>query len=221
MAAGLILLGSFFDFFDGLTARILNINSLLGKQLDSLADLITFGLAPGIIVFQILFLLETNVFFNPFENWEQKTAYNTNYIPYIALLIPIFSALRLAKFNVDKRQHNQFIGLPTPANAFFFISIPLMMKFQPENFLIIWLSNTNILIIIIILMCLLMISEISLLSLKFKNLSWKDNRMRFIFITLILILLSQLHFAAAPIIILLYVILSIINNKKNEVYSKN
>ena len=204
IAGGFIILGAFFDFFDGLIARLLKVSGEFGKQFDSLADLITFGVAPGIIVFQLLFLLETNAFFNPFEAWESRTAYSASYIPYIAL--------RLAKFNIDTRQTDSFIGLPTPANALFFIAIPLMMHFQPDHFLLEYITNTKVLLAIIILLCLFMISEIPLLALKFNNPSWADNKMRFIFIILSALLLWQFLFVAMPIIIFLYLILSILNN---------
>ncbi len=213
IAAGFILLGAFFDFFDGLTARLLKVSGELGKQLDSLADLITFGVAPGILVFQLLFLLETDAFFNPFEAWESRAAYSLTCLPYIALLIPLFSALRLAKFNIDTRQTDSFIGLPTPANALFFMAIPLMMRFQPDHFLVEYITNTKILTGIIILLCLFMVSEIPLLALKFKNLTWADNKMRFVLIALSVLLLWQFRFVAVPIIILLYPILSIINKR--------
>ena len=212
IAGGFIILGAFFDFFDGLVARLLKVSDELGKQLDSLADLITFGVAPCIIVFQLLFLLETNSYFNPFDAWESRTAYSASYLPYIALLIPLFSSLRLAKFNIDTRQTDSFIGLPTPANALFFIAIPLMMRFQPDHFLLEYITNTKVLLAIIILLCLFMISEIPLLAFKFKNLSWADNKMRFVFIALTVLLLWQFRFVAVPIIILLYLILSIVNN---------
>lgn len=213
IAGGFILLGAFLDFFDGLAARLLKVSGELGKQLDSLADLITFGVAPGIIVFQLLYFQETNGFFNPFEDWINRTAYSATYLPYIALLIPIFSALRLAKFNIDTRQTDSFIGLPTPANALFFISIPLMIDFQPTHFLATYLSKTSVLAAATIILSLLMVSEIPLLALKFKTLSWADNKMRFTFITLSVLLLFLLGFVAVPIIILLYPILSIINNR--------
>jgi len=218
IAGGFIILGAFFDFFDGLVARLLKVSGELGKQLDSLADLITFGVAPGIIVFQLLFLLETNAFFNPFEAWESRAAYSASCLPYIALLIPLFSSLRLAKFNIDTRQTDSFIvlptliGLPTPANALFFIAIPLMMRFQPDHFLLEYIANTKVLLAIIILLCLFMISEIPLLAFKFKNPSWADNKMRFIFIVMSALLLWQFLFVAVPIIIFLYLILSIVNN---------
>ena len=213
IASGLILLGAFFDFFDGLAARLLKVSGELGKQLDSLADLITFGVAPGILVFQLLFLLETNSFFNPFEAWDSRAAYSLSYLPYVALLIPLFSALRLAKFNIDIRQSEGFIGLPTPANALFFLSIPLILRFQPEHFLVAYLSNTTILAVLIVVLCFFMLSEIPLLSLKFKNLRWVDNKMRFVLITVSMILLWQFRFVAVPIILLLYLILSIINKR--------
>ena len=114
-------------------ARILNVDGELGKQLDSLADLITFGVAPAFIVFQLFFWIEDKSFFNPLSEWPEIALTSYNYWAYTAWLIPLFSALRLAKFNIDTRQIDGFIGLPTPANALFFISIPIMIHFQPTD----------------------------------------------------------------------------------------
>ena len=213
MAGGLILLGAFLDFFDGMIARILNVDGELGKQLDSLADLITFGVAPAFIVFQLFFWIEDKSFFNPLSEWPKLTAYSYNYWAHTAWLIPLFSALRLAKFNIDTRQIDGFIGLPTPANALFFISIPIMIHFQPSVWMSTFLAQTTVLASLCIIMSYLLIAEISLLSLKFKNLSWQENKMRYILIISSLILLCVFRFVAVPIILLLYLVLS----KKNKI----
>ena len=212
MAGGLILLGAFLDFFDGMIARILNVDGELGKQLDSLADLITFGVAPAFIVFQLFFWIEDKSFFDPLSEWPSLTAYNYNYLAYTAWLIPLFSALRLAKFNIDTRQIDGFIGLPTPANALFFISIPIMIHFQPTEWMSTFLTQKTVLASLCIVMSYLLIAEIPLLSLKFKNLSWQENKMRYILIISSLILLCVFRFVAVPIILLLYLVLS----KKNK-----
>ena len=212
IAAGLIIIGAFFDFVDGFIARVLNVSGEVGKQLDSMADLITFGVAPAIIMYQLLFLLDNNTFFNPFQEWEDRIAYRVSYLPYIALLIPLFSAFRLAKFNIDTKQKNKFIGLPTPANALFLISFPLMMRFHPNHPFLEYLTNAKIVSGIIILLCLFMVSEIPLLSLKFKTSSWLDNKTRYLLILSSILLLWQFHFVAIPFIVILYLILSIINN---------
>ena len=130
------------------------------------------------------------------------------------MLIPLFSALRLAKFNIDTRQSNGFIGLPTPANALFFISIPFMLNFQPTSWVSILFSNTNTLAILCVVMSTLLVTEIPLLSLKFQTFSWQRNKMRYILLFSSIVLLSIFHFVAMPIILLLYPILSIINKSK-------
>ena len=212
IAGSFILLGAFLDFFDGMLARLLNISGELGKQLDSLADLITFGVAPAFIVFQLFFWIEDKSYFNPFAEWPEINVYCHNYWAYTALLIPLFSALRLAKFNIDTRQIDGFIGLPTPANALFFISIPIIMHFQPTIWISTFLAQKTVLASLCIVMSYLLIAEIPLLSIKFKNLSWEENKVRYILIISSVILLCVFRFVAVPIILLLYLILS----KKNK-----
>lgn len=214
LAAGFILFGAFLDFFDGMLARVLNVNGELGKQLDSLADLISFGVAPAFIVFQLFFWIEDQSFFNPSADWPKLSSYAQNYWAYTALLIPLCSALRLAKFNIDARQIDGFIGLPTPANALFFISIPLMMHFQPTAWMSMILAQKSVLTSMCVVMSLLLISEIPLLSLKFKNLSWRENKMRYFLLVSSVLLLLVFRFVAMPIILLLYQILSILNKSK-------
>jgi len=196
-----VLIGAFFDFFDGFFARLLKVSSDIGKQLDSLADLITFGVAPSIIVMLILL----------FQNQDNTSFSNMHFV---ALIIPIFSALRLAKFNVSTNQDDSFIGLPTPANALFFISIPFIQLYQKDHILNNLFSNSYILASLIICFSLLMVSSFKLLSLKFKTFNWQENLSRYILIFSSIILLSFLHFVAVPIIILLYLILSIIKKFK-------
>ena len=212
MAGGFILLGAFLDFFDGMLARLLHVSGELGKQLDSLADLITFGVAPAFMVFQLFFWIEDQSFFDPLSDWPKLSAYSQNYWAYTAWLIPLFSALRLAKFNIDTRQSDGFIGLPTPANAVFFISIPIMIHFHPTVWMSTFLAQTTVLASLCIVMSYLLIAEIPLFSLKFKNFSWQDNKARYILITSSVILLCVFRFVAVPIILLLYLILS----KKNK-----
>lgn len=181
-----VILSAFFDFMDGMVARLVNAYSEMGKELDSLADVVSFGLVPGAMIFSML---------SPDGNVENYT--------FLAFLIPIFSALRLAKFNIDDRQTTSFIGLPTPANAIFWAGIALSFSD--------WFSaNYLVLIGLTALFSYLLVSEVPMFSLKFKNLSWKDNKLQFIFlgVSLLLIILLQLD-AIAPII-LWYIILSII-----------
>lgn len=190
---------------------MLKVSGELGKQLDSLADLISFGLAPSIIVFQILFHLETNTYFN--ISSESISNYTNHFLPYIAFLIPIFSAYRLAKFNIDTRQTETFVGLPTPANALFFISIPFIIEYQQDGFIFTCIAQTESMIFCIILFCGLMVSKLELIALKFKTKDWSENKFRYILISTSVILLLLLGFEAVPIILILYVVLSIINKQ--------
>lgn len=194
---------------DGFFARLLKANGEMGKQLDSLADLITFGLAPSIIVFQLLFFLETERYFTASNKLGD---YSTHHLPYIAFLITLFSAYRLAKFNIDSRQSDSFIGLPTPANALFFISIPFIVEYG-EGFVYDLIYRKEVVIISVVILSLLMISELKLISLKFKSTRWSENKYRYILIVTTVILLLLLRFEAVPIILILYLILSIINKQ--------
>ena len=181
-AAYLVLLAAAFDFMDGLAARVLKAYSEIGKQLDSLADMVSFGFIPGLFVFKML-----------------PTEY-----AYVGFIITVFSALRLAKFNIDTRQSENFIGLATPANTLFFISLP----FLPMAI------NTILLVVLSIGFSLLLISEIPLFSLKFKSMDFNMNIHRYLLIILSLILIIFFKFAAVPMIIVIYILLSIIFKKK-------
>jgi len=201
VASLIVLLGAFFDFFDGLVARALNVGSELGAQLDSLADMVTFGLVPAYLAFEWL-------------NQIDYSIYN-----YLAFLIAIFSAVRLAKFNIDDRQTTSFIGVPTPANALFWISIPLIY-WQVENdihfirvdFMLPAFDSFFFIISAILVFSYLLIAELPLLALKFKNLNWNSNQFRFLLIGISVVLFTLFLFAAIPFILLLYLILSIIHN---------
>ena len=190
--AYLIVLAAIFDFMDGAVARLLNVSNPIGKELDSLADMVSFGLVPGSVVFH---LLEES----PLSQYS-----------FMALIIPIFSAYRLAKFNVDENQNENFIGLPTPANCLVFISIPLITTFNSESTIAYLFEIPEILLIITILMSLALVSRINMFSLKFKNLKFQDNKFRFFIITMSIFLLTWLEFSAIPIIILLYIMMSIV-----------
>ena len=197
MAMLFIVLGAVFDFFDGMVARLLHVSSPLGVQMDSLADDITFGLAPATIVFCYMHdVLCYPKVLGPFAG----------ILPYMAFLIAVFSACRLAKFNVDKRQTNTFIGLPTPANALFWSSLIT----GAGN----WISDLEaagwlLLVALILLFSFFLVSEIPMFSLKFKNLSWKSNRIRYIFILVSLPMLL-LGYLAPVVIISWYLLLSIL-----------
>ncbi len=212
VASYLIGLAAVFDFLDGFFARLLKVQSPIGKDLDSLADVVSFGLVPGLILFKLL-------------EYSSGISVNTGIItsiPYIAFLIPMFSALRLAKFNNDDRQTDVFIGLPTPANALLIASFPLILIQQSTlvglditGFQSFFLS-TPFLMAITILLSYLLVAEIYLHSLKFKNFTWKDNKIRYIFIGTSCFLFLLFFYLAIPMIIILYILLSIIQpNQKS------
>ena len=232
-----IFLGAIFDFFDGFLARILKQQSELGKQLDSLADMITFGLAPGIIMMVICSIgmgIQNSEIITPtsannlnyFLDWinQLSTFSFSNFqflIPLSALIIPFFSLFRLAKFNLDTRQSESFIGLPTPANTIFFMAFPLLLSQYGDSIgwqhdLIFWLIQPIVIIPIMVVMSLLLVSEIPLFALKFKHFKWKGNEIRFIFLISCGILIPTLWIWSIPIIVLLYIIFSVINSLKSK-----
>lgn len=197
-ALGFIILSAVFDFFDGMLARLLKAPSAIGKELDSLADDISFGVAPSLIIFSFL----KEVSYPDFLLGVKE------YIPYLAFLIAVFSGLRLAKFNVDERQTSSFIGLPTPANALFWGALIV----GGYDFL---LAHFNV-IYLLIAVCFfswLLIAEIPMFSLKFKNLSWKDNKISFIFLIVCAPLLIFLGISGFAAIIAWYIILSLFTRK--------
>ncbi|MCX6245656.1 MAG: CDP-diacylglycerol--serine O-phosphatidyltransferase [Bacteroidetes bacterium] len=211
-AAIFIFIATVFDYLDGTAARLLKAFSELGKQLDSLADLVSFGVAPGLIIYQLLSDHCINGC-NILERWHV--------IPYFALLIPVCSALRLAKFNIDLRQTENFIGLPTPANAIFFASIPLIIQTQTRlytfiqlDFLVAFFSIPRVLAVLSVFFSYLLVSEFKLFSLKFKSLEWKGNEHRYIFLILSLALLVVFSVNAIPMTIVAYLLLSLIYQKK-------
>jgi CDP-diacylglycerol--serine O-phosphatidyltransferase len=189
-----VFIGIFFDFFDGLLARKLNVQSELGLQLDSLADMVTSGLVPGLVMFYLLELSNIN-----------------SYLPYLGLLITLASAYRLANFNIDENQSDSFIGLPTPANALLILSLPLIMEFQNNEVMNAIILNKWFLIGITLLSCYLLNANIKLIALKFKNWSFIDNKARYIVILLSIILLVIFQFIAIPLIIASYIIISLLN----------
>ncbi len=207
-SAYLVGIAAVLDFFDGFTARLLNVHSEIGKQLDSLADVVTFGVVPGVVMYHLLLLAFAGEAINSITICSVYTAF----------LIPIFSALRLAKFNIDTRQSTSFIGVPTPANAILICSLPLIQFFQPtigsfSTATII--ENKYFLLGLTLLMSFLMVAELPLFALKFKNFGWTDNKIRYTFILVALILLFIFHFIAIPIIVFLYIILSVVNREKS------
>lgn len=195
-----IIAGAVFDFFDGLSARALKVSSPIGKELDSLADVITFGLAPATMVYS---WLEECVSAH-LDMWTVFV------IPYVAFLLVAFSALRLAKFNVDERQASSFIGLPTPANALFWGALVIgshdIVVSNPYGWALV--------IVLVLLFSWLLVAEIPMFSLKFKNLSWKSNRIAYIFLLVSLVLLILLGLNGLSAVIGWYIILSILTQKR-------
>jgi len=188
-----ILISAVFDFFDGFAARILKVPSEIGKQLDSLADLVSFGVLPGFILFK---MAEVQ------SGWE--------WLPYFTLIVPLLSAYRLAKFNLDTRQSDQFIGLPTPANALFISTLPYLAISIPQ--IGVWLNLPLILVIVAWVMAILLVLEIPLIALKFKNFSFKSNVFRYTLLGMGALLISFLGLAGIPWVIFAYIGLSLIEN---------
>ncbi len=215
LSAYLVGIAAVLDFFDGFTARLLKVHSEIGKQLDSLADMVTFGVVPGIIMFLLLSDAATNGNADKLNNTPIENIFAFPlWIPFIAFLITIFSAIRLAKFNIDTRQTISFIGVPTPATALLICSLPLIAHFQPLflNFNIISIiQNVWFLLGLTVIMSYLMVAELPLFAMKFKNFGWADNKLRYFFLLISVLLLLLLKFIAIPLIIFLYIILSIIN----------
>jgi len=211
LTALFVFLGVFFDFFDGMLARKFNVQGDFGLQLDSLADMVTSGLVPGIVMFHLLSLTIGGDSFmsSPFE-W---TGFSIQLLPLFGLLITLASAYRLATFNIATNQSDSFIGLPTPANALLILSLPLIMEFQGSDMMNTIILNKWFLIAITLLSCYLLNANIKLLALKFKNWTFKDNAARYLLIILALVLLVVLQFAAIPLIIVLYIIISFLNKK--------
>ncbi len=218
LASYLIGVGALFDLLDGMVARALKVSNELGKQLDSLADMVTFGVAPALIAREAITL-------SLFKHHESMdfTMLET-LLPYASFLLIAFSALRLAKFNIDTRQTKDFIGLPTPANALFWISIPLIVGShfvqEDSSTYINILMDYRVLAGLCLLMSLLLVSNIRLFSMKVDSLSIKDNSWLLAFLVISGVLLFIMRFAALPLIILLYILLSLIKNRGlNEVQS--
>ena len=247
-----ILAAVVFDFLDGFIARKMNLQGELGKQLDSLADMVTFGIAPGIIMlvmivigidFSALLSKESGTNFQNTElsyyafiqiwDWIQALIYGVpndfdasiKYLPFIALIIPFFSMFRLAKFNLDKRQSDRFRGVPTPLNTIFFLFFPLyfslnLNQWEHQEKWILMLFDCYTLSAITVLFSFLMVTDIPLISLKFKTWTWNENKFRYILVGSSLIIIPLFWIWAILIIVFLYLLLSLIENyqlKKHEV----
>lgn len=189
-----VLIAAGFDFLDGFVARLLKVQSDMGKELDSLADVVSFGVLPGLILFVM----------------AKDSSSPDSLLPYLTLIVPMLSAYRLAKFNLDTRQSERFIGLPTPANALFLSTLPHLASIWPD--LGSWLYSPAALILIAWVLAILLVSEIPLIALKFKNFSFPKNRFRYILILLSIALFAWLQLAGIPLVILAYIGLSVIEN---------
>jgi CDP-diacylglycerol--serine O-phosphatidyltransferase len=191
-----IVLAAVFDFLDGMLARLLKVHSEIGKQLDSLADIVTFGFLPSYILFQLLQMNDAGV------------------LSFIAFLIAVFSAFRLAKFNIDTRQSEEFIGLPTPANALFIGFLYFLTDIEMLSFLF----TTHFLIIISLVFSFLLVAELPMIALKFKNFNVRENIFRYLTILIAIVLVSMFQFSAVPVVIILYILLSTV---KFAFFSRN
>jgi len=205
MAVFLIFLATVFDFLDGFVARLLKVTSPIGKELDSLADCITFGVAPAMLLLEYV---RFNGLYTVHSDLLLVAMGST-------LLLPVFSAIRLAKFNIDTRQSEHFIGLPTPANALFIASLT-MIPTHIGSFNEMILHNPFVITAICVLQSYLLISPIPLFSLKIKSLSWKKNKFQLLFIPISLTIILFLTFSAAPFILLLYILTSYLHFKKKS-----
>lgn len=251
LAVAAIFAGAICDFADGFVARLTKKQSELGKQLDSLADLVTFGVAPGLIVFVLLIISGAwdiisingggfndlwvngtfghnvsywiSVYFNDLVG-NMNDAYPSHFsgwyvfLPFVGLFIPFFSLFRLAKFNLDERQATGFIGLPTPANSLFFASFALVLwdGFGEGNWKTVMsmtLIKDQVLMSLVVIFSILLVSELPLFSLKFSNFKWKENVIRYLFLILSAILIITLWVWALPVIVILYLVMSLVNNR--------
>ena len=197
-----VCLGIFLDFFDGFFARLFNVSSPLGLQLDSLADMVTSGVVPGLVLFQMMV-----------DHSSAATESYRQLFPYLGFLVALGSCYRLANFNIDTRQTDSFIGLPTPANALFILSLPLVLKYTDSLIVIELLTNQWFLLGIAVLSAYMLNAEIPLFSLKIKKFSFKENTLQIVFLTGSLLLVIFLQYLAIPLVIIFYVLLSVVNNK--------
>lgn len=196
VAAYCIFLSAIFDFFDGLASRVLQSFSGIGKDLDSLADMVSFGVLPSVILYELLLQ-------------APQIEHISNFLNFIAFLLPVFSALRLAKFNIDTRQAENFIGLPTPANAILIASFPLILR-EHNLFFTDYILNPYFLSCFVLIMCALLVAEMPLMSLKFKNRDFNKNIFRYLLLLFSAILILFFKFAAIPVVIIMYITLSVI-----------
>ena len=184
-----VLASGIFDFFDGLVARLLKVKSLIGKELDSLADVISFGFLPGAILYSMFLEVTTSP-----------------YLPYLGFMVTVFSALRLAKFNIDERQTSDFIGVNTPMNTFLIVSLPFIGEIYPQ-----YVYNVYVLGAITIITSFLLVSELKLFSMKLSSLRWEVNKFKYLFLIVSLLLVLGLEILAIPLIFVLYIVFSVLH----------
>jgi len=202
-AALFVFFGIFFDFFDGFLARKLNVSSEMGLQLDSLADLVTSGLVPALVLVN---LIELSIL-----PWQDANCF----LPYLGLLVLLCSAYRLAKFNISTEQSQFFIGLPTPANALLIMSLPIVLDYQNSDSYNALILNPFFLVVVTLLSSFLLNAPVKLIALKFKTWNFSENASKYILIIFSLVALILFKFAGIPLIIIFYIMLSLINPPKN------
>jgi CDP-diacylglycerol--serine O-phosphatidyltransferase len=202
MAFYFVSLGIFLDFFDGFFARLFQVSSPLGLQLDSLADMVTSGVVPGIVMYQLM----------GSSSGYPKLGWIVEPFPFVGFLITLGSCYRLANFNIDTRQTDSFIGLPTPANALFILSLPLVLRNLDSFFVLELLTNPFVLVGITLLSVYMLNAEIPLFSLKIKQMSVKKNALQILFLLSSVVLIASFQYAGIPLVIVFYVLLSLINN---------
>lgn len=200
MAFFFVFLGIFFDFFDGFFARLFKVTGELGLQLDSLADMVTSGVVPGYVMYFLLSNSQHEISSHPF-------------FPYLGFIITMGSCYRLAFFNIDTRQSESFIGLPTPANSLFMLSLPLVIKYSDSFFIFELLTSQWVLLLITAFSAYILNAEIPLFSLKIKKFTLKDNLLQIIFLAFSVLLLVFFQYAGVPLVIIGYVVLSVLNNR--------
>jgi len=189
-----VLASGIFDFFDGMIARLLHVKSLIGKELDSLADVVSFGFLPGTVMYMLL---------------QEVTDHA--YLPYAGFIITVFSALRLAKFNIDERQTSDFIGVNTPMNTFLVISLPFIGERYPA-----YIFNIYVLLALTLILSVLLVSEWRLFSMKLTSLAWSENKFKYIFVLISVLLVFGLNILAVPFVFLLYLLFSWLHFSKKR-----
>lgn len=190
-----VLASGIFDFFDGLVARLLKVKSLIGKELDSLADVVSFGFLPGTILYTMIREVSTS-----------------EYLPYLGFVVTVFSALRLAKFNIDERQTSDFIGVNTPMNTFLIVSLPFIGQIYPQ-----YIYNIYVLAGVTLLTSILLVSELKLFSMKLNSLKWEVNKYKYLFLILSLVLVLWMEVLAIPLVFVLYILFSLLHFKATAI----